>query len=181
MQYAASFVGWSNTGKTSLISRIVQVLSARGTHVGALKKGHSAPSFEQHGKDTDLFFQNGAERVGYLSEHGGFIRFSTPPPVDQLGPLFSSCEILLLEGIYIPGVPCFELIHSVEHIPDTKFPPEQLTGYIISDPHQQADTYITQTYDQVYNREQRPILPASQPELIIKHLEELWNAESASK
>ena len=193
MQYAASFVGWSNTGKTFLISQLVQIFTERGTRVGTLKKGHSAPNFEQQGKDTELFFQNGAERVGYISEHGGFIRFSAPPPFDQLKMYFASCDVLLLEGICIPDIPCFELIHSVDHPATTKYPPDQLTAYIATEfntkrlatgnniQQARAQAHTQAQAHKPTNMEQLPILPASKPDLIIRFLEELWNEESASK
>lgn len=174
MQYAASFVGWSNTGKTLLIRRLVAEFSTRGFKVGALKKGHSGPSFEPSGKDTDLFFQSGAEQVGFFSPQGGFIRYKTPPSLEELRLQFASCDILLLEGAVLPGIPCFELLASSDQQPNTKFPAERLTAYIAMEgaavpPARHA------------HRGTRPILPGAEPELIIKFLEELWNVESPSK
>ncbi len=174
MQYAASFVGWSNTGKTLLIRRLVAEFSARGFKVGTLKQGHSAPSFEAAGKDTNLFFQSGAEQVGFLSPRGGFIRYKNPPPIEELRAQFRSCDILLLEGAVLPGIPCFELLTSLNQLEDTKLPSKRVTAYITmeaTEEHPAGHTY----------RGTRPILPGAEPEVIIKFLEELWNVKSASK
>lgn len=173
MQYAASFVGWSNTGKTRLITRLVQIFASRGSHVGTLKKGHSPPSFETEGKDTDTFFQRGAEKVAYLSDHGGFFRFTTPPPLEEMLSYFSSCDVVLLEGIPLQGAPCFELINSPNQLSDTKYPPDKVSAYIAGDISESSDSSAVRPND----REKRPILPASKPEEIIKFLEELWNAK----
>jgi len=179
MQYAASFVGWSNTGKTHLITQLTRLYTARGLIVGTIKRGHSPPSFETAGKDTDLFFQNGAEQVAYLSDHGGFIRFKSTPSLEQLQSDFQNCEILLIEGIMLPDVPCFELISSAEQLPDTKFPKEKLTAYITNMTTNTAD--LTSSGHTVPNHtgesDSQLILPGSEPELIVKFLEELWNAK----
>ncbi|MDZ7795001.1 MAG: molybdopterin-guanine dinucleotide biosynthesis protein MobB [Spirochaetia bacterium] len=173
MQYAASFVGWSNTGKTHLITQLTSLYTARGLKVGTIKRGHSPPSFETAGKDTDLFFQNGAEQVAYLSDHGGFIRFKSTPSFEQLLSAFQNCEILLIEGIMLPGIPCFELISSAEQLPETKFPKETLTAYIATAEHDGSHTGIGPTALSGNTQ----ILPAEEPELIVKFLEEIWNAK----
>jgi len=173
MQYAASFVGWSNTGKTHLITQLTRLYTARGLIVGTIKRGHSPPSFETAGKDTDLFFQNGAEQVAYLSDHGGFIRFKSTPSLEQLQSDFQNCEILFIEGIMLPEVPCFELISSTEQLPETKFPKENITAYIATagnDSSHTGEGTITESGN-------TPILPGTEPELIVKFLEELWNAK----
>jgi len=179
MQYVASFVGWSNTGKTHLITQLTSLYTLRGLKVGTIKRGHSPPSFETAGKDTDLFFQNGAEQVAYLSDHGGFIRFKSSPSLEQLQSDFQNCEILLIEGIILPDVPCFELISSAEQLPDTKFPKEKLTAYITNMTTNTAD--LTSSGHTVPNHtgesDSQLILPGSEPELIVKFLEELWNAK----
>jgi|GEM_PF-2945351 len=173
MQYVASFVGWSNTGKTHLITQLTSLYTLRGLKVGTIKRGHSPPSFETAGKDTDLFFQNGAEQVAYLSDHGGFIRFKSSPSLEQLQSDFQNCEILLIEGIMLPEVPCFELISSVEQLPKTKFPKEKLTAYIATEEHDRSHTGKGFTTESGNIR----ILPGANPELIVKFLEELWNAK----
>lgn len=172
MQYAASFVGWSNTGKTHLITQLTRVYTLRGLKVGTIKQGHSPPSFETAGKDTDLFFQNGAEQVAYLSDHGGFIRFKSTPSFEQLQTGFQNCEILLIEGLMLPEVPCFELISSAEQLPETKFPKESLTAYISTAKH--GGSYAWEDFNTQSGKTR--ILPAAEPELIVKFLEELWNA-----
>ncbi|MFO7730375.1 MAG: molybdopterin-guanine dinucleotide biosynthesis protein MobB [Spirochaetia bacterium] len=174
MQYAASFVGWSNTGKTHLITQLTRLYTARGLIVGTIKRGHSPPSIETAGKDTDLFFQNGAEQVAYLSDHGGFIRFKSTPSLEQLQSDFQHCEILLIEGIMLAEVPCFELISSVEQLPETKFPREKITAYITTGAvHTTVHTATKHTEE----KGNQLILPGTDPERIIKFLEEIWNAK----
>ena len=169
MQYAASFVGWSNTGKTRLISRLTAGFSAEGYQVGCLKQGHSGPDFETSGKDTEQFFRSGAGQVGFLSPQGGFIRYRVPPPVEVFYTQFASCDILLIEGVLSKAVPCFEVIASADRLADAKFSPESLTGYI---------AMSIDTAESEYDQSKLPILPGTAPEVIIKFLEELWNAKS---
>ncbi|MFW5710745.1 MAG: molybdopterin-guanine dinucleotide biosynthesis protein B [Spirochaetota bacterium] len=170
MQYAASFVGWSNTGKTQLIRRLTALLSARGRKVGTLKSGHSQPQFEVSGKDTEIFFDSGAERVGFISPHGAFVRYKQAPPVEALLAQFASCDILLIEGSVSADIPCFELIRTSADIHNSKFPPEQLAAYISMNDNA-ADAVDA-------GRSTLPILPGRDPESILQFLEELWNAKS---
>ena len=171
MQYAASFVGWSNTGKTQLIRRLTALLSARGRKVGTLKSGHSQPKFGASGKDTEVFFENGAERVGFISPHGAFMRYRQAPPVEELLAQFASCDILLIEGSVSADIPCLELIKSAAHIDDSKFPPEHLAAYISmsGDAADAVDAAGPSTL---------PILPGRDPVSILQFLEELWNGKS---
>lgn len=138
--------------------------------MGTIKRGHSPPSFETAGKDTDLFFQNGAEQVAYLSDYGGFIRFKSTPSLEQLKSDFQNCEVLLIEGFLLPEVPCFELISSAEQLPNTKFPKEKLTACITNMATSTASVDAAESSSLL-------ILPGSEPEIIVKFLEELWNAK----
>ena len=167
MQYAASFVGWSNTGKTQLIRRLTALLSSGGRKVGTLKSGHSEPKFEASGKDTEIFFDNGAERVGFISPQGAFMRYRQAPPVEELLEQFATCDILLIEGAVSAAIPCLELIKSSAHVDESKFPPEQLSAYI-SMSGDAADTGCSRL----------PSLPGTYPEFILQFLDELWNAKS---
>ena len=60
MQPIISFVGHSNSGKTTLIEQIVRILSRKGYRVGVLKHTHGAIKADKRETDTDRFRLAGA-------------------------------------------------------------------------------------------------------------------------
>lgn len=63
-------VGYSNSGKTTLITRLIRDLTTRGFKIGAIK--HAAHGFhmDRSGKDTWLHKQAGASMVAAASNNG---------------------------------------------------------------------------------------------------------------
>jgi molybdopterin-guanine dinucleotide biosynthesis adapter protein len=97
-----AIVGYKNSGKTTLICKLIQELSVLGLRVGALK--HDGHDFEMDRKETDTYqFQNaGAVSVMIQSsakiamiEHLSRIK---PPTVHELINRFQNIDMLLIEG-----------------------------------------------------------------------------------
>jgi len=59
--------GYSGTGKTTLIERLLPELARRGHCVGVVKQVGHAMQFDKSGKDSDRFWRAGAEAVGVVS------------------------------------------------------------------------------------------------------------------
>ncbi len=57
------FYGFSNSGKTTLLERIIPRLIAKGLRVGTIKQTHHCVSADREGKDTWRHRQAGAESV----------------------------------------------------------------------------------------------------------------------
>jgi molybdopterin-guanine dinucleotide biosynthesis protein B len=164
MKYAASFIGWSNTGKTGIISDLIRGFSTRGFRVSALKSSHVQADFDAPGKDTDRFFQSGADRVGYLSTEGGFLRFRKNPSIEQLGDFFKDCDILLVEGLRLPAYPCIEVISGRNLGEGYKCRAEEVSAYLTADFGDYADR----------PGKKQPLFPLSKIEEIMDFLEETW-------
>ncbi|HDQ14135.1 MAG TPA: hypothetical protein ENN41_04890 [Sediminispirochaeta sp.] len=165
MKYAVSFIGWSNTGKTGLIGQLLVKLRSRGYSVAVLKQSHVPADIDRSGKDTDRFFEKGADKVGYFSPNGGFLRFRHPPEVGSLEHYFSDCEILLLESLPLGGYPCFEVVGPENEEKGYKTRPEEVTGYIWNGEHPPTGRQLNGV----------PVLSSRDPDKIIHVLEELWN------
>ncbi len=56
-------VGWSGSGKTSLVTRLIPVLIARGLEVSTLKHAHHDFDVDQPGKDSHAHRHAGAAEV----------------------------------------------------------------------------------------------------------------------
>lgn len=164
MKYAATFIGWSNTGKTGLITDLIGGFYSRGYRVSALKSSHVPADFDVPGKDTDRFFQSGAERVGYFSSTGGFLRFREKPSLENLEEFFGVCDILLVEGLRLPGHPCLEVVSDRNLREGYKCVSDEVTAYVATN---------SGSYDG-RPAPDRPVFPVSDTGDIMDFLEELW-------
>jgi molybdopterin-guanine dinucleotide biosynthesis protein B len=56
-------IGWKNSGKTSLMERLVADITGRGLSVSTVKHVHHAVDLDQPGKDSYRHRQAGAREV----------------------------------------------------------------------------------------------------------------------
>ncbi|NPV40220.1 MAG: molybdopterin-guanine dinucleotide biosynthesis protein B [Anaerolineae bacterium] len=64
------FYGYSNSGKTTLIERLIRDLKAEGYRVAAVKVSGHEPELDEPGKDTWRYTQAGAGVVALASKGG---------------------------------------------------------------------------------------------------------------
>ncbi|MGQ9553547.1 MAG: molybdopterin-guanine dinucleotide biosynthesis protein B [Anaerolineae bacterium] len=91
--------GYSGSGKTTLIERLLPELRQRGYRVGVIKHHAHALAFDVAGKDSDRFWQAGAEAVAMISpERTVLMRRSWP--VENLQALANllAVDLVLAEG-----------------------------------------------------------------------------------
>ena len=67
-------IGWKNSGKTSLMERLVANITARGFSVSTVKHVHHDVDLDQPGKDTHRHRVAGASEVVLASERAGLAR-----------------------------------------------------------------------------------------------------------
>ena len=107
-----AFVAKSNTGKTTLLEKVIAELKQRGYKVGAIK--HDAHSFniDHPGKDSHRLTAAGAdtmlitspEKLALIKKH------ESAPPLEELIPTyFSDMDIVLTEGFKMSSLPKIEL------------------------------------------------------------------------
>jgi molybdopterin-guanine dinucleotide biosynthesis adapter protein len=103
MPLIISVVGYSNSGKTRLIEKMIPVLKTKGYSVGVIKHTGHDFSLDQPGKDTYKFKQAGADgvvligsgQIGYL----GKIEETAPLALNRIEQsFFSDQDIILTEG-----------------------------------------------------------------------------------
>lgn len=95
--------GWSNSGKTTFLTQVVQVLTGAGVSVGVIKHhGHKATTVDQEGKDTWKYAQAGANPVVLSSGMQYAVFRSTPQGEatrDELvGRIAPEVQFVLVEG-----------------------------------------------------------------------------------
>lgn len=107
-----SIVGWSNSGKTRLISRLICFFKTRGDTVVVLKNVPHGYSLQPEGKDSVRFLDAGADLV-YLSGQAEIVRLKrrTKPGhvLDTILPELGHTDVLILEGLTGKGTPVIEV------------------------------------------------------------------------
>jgi molybdopterin-guanine dinucleotide biosynthesis protein MobB len=110
MPLILSVVGFSNSGKTTLVEKMIPLLKAKGYSVGVIKHSSHEFSLDQPGKDSNKFKKSGADGVALVG--GGELGFlgqideSDPLILDRLEQtFFSDRDILLTEGFKRGGKP----------------------------------------------------------------------------
>jgi len=107
-----SIAGWSGSGKTSLITRLIGKFKSEKRRIIAVKSTHAGYDLQPEGKDTARFLQAGAEEV-YLMTGRELLRMTElASPDDLLAELRSRLgadDIVLLEGLTRPGIPVIEV------------------------------------------------------------------------
>jgi molybdopterin-guanine dinucleotide biosynthesis adapter protein len=94
-------IGWKNSGKTSLMERLVAEITSRGISVSTIKHVHHDVDLDQPGKDTFRHRQAGAREVvlasanrfALMAEHRG-AEPELPAILARLAPV----DLVLVEG-----------------------------------------------------------------------------------
>ena len=110
-------VGKKNSGKTTLIVELVQHYTANGLRVGTVKHTHHHHELDTPGKDSHRHREAGAVAVGILapSINAVFWKSSEEDTINryqQFTPIFSDCDLLLVEGHYQTTAPKLEVWRS---------------------------------------------------------------------
>jgi molybdopterin-guanine dinucleotide biosynthesis protein B len=110
-----SVVGRSNSGKTTLIVKLLQWLTARGWRVGTIKHDVHGFTMDYEGKDTYRHFNAGADRV--LIAGAGEIAFrqraQDPPEREALvGRFFDGVDMVITEGYKTGDWPKIEVVRK---------------------------------------------------------------------
>lgn len=114
-------VGWKDSGKTTLIVRLIQHFVARGLRVGSIKHAHHPVELDRPGKDSYKHAQAGAQEVILASaarwalfrELGG----APEPSLDDLVQRMAPCDLVLVEGFKEHAHPKIEVHRAARGAP----------------------------------------------------------------
>ncbi|QZY90328.1 molybdopterin-guanine dinucleotide biosynthesis protein B [Pantoea dispersa] len=103
-------VGWSGTGKTTLLQQVIPLLRAQGIRPGLIKHTHHQMDIDTPGKDSYLLRKAGADQVIVASEQRWALMCETPQQPLSLAQLASrmdaaSLDLVLVEGFKQEPVP----------------------------------------------------------------------------
>ena len=95
-------VGWKNNGKTTLLVRLVEHLTAAGYRVSTVKHAHHEVDLDQPGKDTWRHREAGAAEVVLATARRWAIvhelRGEPEPPLPALLARLTPVDLVLVEG-----------------------------------------------------------------------------------
>lgn len=112
---ALGMAAWSGTGKTTLLTRLLPLLGARGLRVGLVKHAHHDFEVDTPGKDSYELRQAGANPVLVASRRRWALMAETPEERDpglwelvaRMGPY--GLDLVLVEGFKHEAFPKIEL------------------------------------------------------------------------
>lgn len=130
-----SIVGQGNSGKTTLIEKLIPELKSRGYRVATVKHTHQKIELDTQGKDSWRYAQAGSDAV-FLST---LINLAFIQPVEQddlikeIAHLTSAdCDIMLIEGLHDAHVPKIE-VHRKETGKGLRCKPEELRAIVTNE------------------------------------------------
>ncbi|MEG0821730.1 MAG: molybdopterin-guanine dinucleotide biosynthesis protein B [Burkholderiaceae bacterium] len=110
---AFGFIGYSNSGKTTLIEKLLPLLTARGLKVSAVKNAHHGFDMDRPGKDSFRYREAGAGQVLIATQQRWALLTETPhrpAMLDELLEQLDPCDLVLIEGFKSEGeVPRIEV------------------------------------------------------------------------
>ena len=90
----------SNSGKTTLLEKVIPILTGRALRVAVIKHAHERFDIDHPGKDSYRFTQAGAETVLVSSRRKMAMirRVSDERPLSSLLPLVTDHDLVFIEG-----------------------------------------------------------------------------------
>ncbi len=96
------FAGWKNSGKTTLVEGLIEMLTASGLRVSTVKHAHHSFEIDQPGKDSYRHRAAGATEVVVASKKRWALihEQSDPaePDLDEILARMSDVDVVLVEG-----------------------------------------------------------------------------------
>lgn len=162
-----SFVGDKHTGKTTLITRLLEIYSMRGLRVGCVKHdGHDFAS-QPGGTDTGKFLRAGAEATVVANSDGHALAewSNHAMSLEQLMALMKPVDLVIVEGFKNLPIPKWVLLPRIEfgksyQLPDffSSMPVlESVQGFIVPE----SPLQISGSHLPVYHRDDIPSIESA--------------------
>ena len=108
--------GRSQTGKTTLIEKLIPVLKNRGYRIGTIKHSHHIFEMDKTGKDSWRHKDAGAETVIIASPGKiAMVKSDHEGTLDSLVNYFSDMDLVITEGYKGEAKPKIEVVRAARH------------------------------------------------------------------
>jgi molybdopterin-guanine dinucleotide biosynthesis adapter protein len=106
-------VGWKNSGKTTLVERLIPQLAAHGLKVMTVKHTHHDLRPPDGGTDGERHARAGALKTIVIGpqawEISGARQIGAPPELAEIAPHVADADIVLIEGFKTAPIPKIEV------------------------------------------------------------------------
>jgi molybdopterin-guanine dinucleotide biosynthesis protein B len=106
-------VGWKNSGKTTLVERLIPILARRGLKVATVKHTHHELRALDGLTDGERHARAGAIETIVIAPHAWEIsgrgQEGAPPVLSELGPRVADADIVIVEGFKSATIPKIEV------------------------------------------------------------------------
>jgi molybdopterin-guanine dinucleotide biosynthesis protein B len=106
-------VGWKNSGKTTLVERLVPLLAQRGLKVMTVKHTHHSLGPLTGSTDGERHARAGALKTFVIGpdswEISGCRQLGPPPGLAELSPHIASADLVIVEGYKSAPIPKIEV------------------------------------------------------------------------
>lgn len=113
--------GWSNSGKTTLIEKVIPCLTRRGLRVAVIKHAHHGFDLDRPGKDSFRHREAGATQVLMLSSQRWVLmnelRDEAEPSLEAQLEMLADNDVVLIEGFKAAAVPKVEVYREANGKP----------------------------------------------------------------
>ncbi len=94
--------GFKNSGKTTLVEKLVRHLTAKGYRISTVKHAHHSFDIDHEGRDSFRHRKAGASEVAVISNERTAIihelRGEEPPSLEQVLAQLKPCDLVIVEG-----------------------------------------------------------------------------------
>ena len=137
--------GWKNSGKTTLVVRLIEEFARRGLKVATVKHSHHAIAYESDDTDSARHRKAGAgqtalvssERWGLITELGG----APEPALEKVIEIFDRCDLIIVEGFKSAAIPKIEVRRQASQTRDPLADNDPLVVAIAAD-HPVSDAKV---------------------------------------
>ena len=95
-------IGWKDSGKTTLVERLIEEFTMRGVCVSAIKHAHHTFDIDHPNRDSYKFRSAGARRTAIVSRNRWAmiheLRDEDEPSLDEVIQHIGACDLILVEG-----------------------------------------------------------------------------------
>ncbi|SMO38646.1 molybdopterin-guanine dinucleotide biosynthesis protein B [Melghirimyces algeriensis] len=109
-------VGYSQTRKTTLLSRCVSQLSQEGWRVGTIKRHAGTLEMDEQGKDTWRHREAGANQVAITSDNQTVLIVPRSLQLDELIAYYREMDVVLVEGFKRASYPKLLMVGEKGHL-----------------------------------------------------------------
>lgn len=121
MNRLIAVIGYSDSGKTTLIESLIPELKRRGYRIGTVKHSHHPPAFDKKGKDSRRHYDAGADTVMiYADNILAMIKHRQPSQTEtsvglkELAKYFEDVDLVIAEGFKGGDFPKIEVYRAAE-------------------------------------------------------------------